>query len=221
MADGRGGSFRYEHGEPPSPKDLGPDVIISPDTLRECRLPPLQSQARTWPVLHYWGVPQVDLPRWRLELFGLVEQPLALTWEQLQALPRVKVFADFHCVTRWSRLGNLWEGVSVQELLKRAGGLRAGAKFVIAHGHDEGYTTNLPLADFLAADVLVADRHDGGPLTAEHGGPLRLVVPRLYAWKSAKWLRGLEFAAEDRPGTWEQAGYHPHGDPWAQERHRW
>jgi DMSO/TMAO reductase YedYZ molybdopterin-dependent catalytic subunit len=221
MPQNRGQTQKYEHGEPPSPNGLRPDVIISPDTRRGWRLPPLQSQARTWPVLHYCGVPDIDMAQWRLQVFGLVEKPLAFTWEEYQSLPRVKVFADFHCVTRWSRLGNLWEGVSVRELLERAGGLRPEAKFVVAHGYDEGYTTNLPLADFLGEDVLVADRHDGEALTAEHGGPVRLVVPRLYAWKSAKWLSGLEFVAADQPGTWEQAGYHPHGDPWTQERHRW
>jgi DMSO/TMAO reductase YedYZ molybdopterin-dependent catalytic subunit len=221
MTDRREGPSNYKFGEPPSPKDVAPGVIISPDTLRANRLPPMQAQARTWPVLHYWGVPAIDLAQWRLELFGLITKPLSLTWPEFQALPRVKVFADFHCVTRWSQLGNLWEGVSVHELLKQGGGLRADAQFVIAHGYDAGYTTNLPLADFLGEDVLVADRHDGEPLTPEHGGPLRLVVPRLYAWKSAKWLRGLEFVAADQPGTWEQAGYHPHGDPWTQERHRW
>jgi DMSO/TMAO reductase YedYZ molybdopterin-dependent catalytic subunit len=213
--------LKYKHGAPRSPHDAGPDAIVSPDTLRDWRLPPMQSQARTWPVLHYWGVPAIDMSRWRLEVRGLVARPVAFTWEEYQALPRVKVFADFHCVTRWSRLGNLWEGVSVHELLKQAGGLQPEAKFVVAHGHDEGYTTNLPLADFLGEDVLVADRHDGEPLTAEHGGPLRLVVPRLYAWKSAKWLQALELVAEDQPGTWEQAGYHSHGDPWTQERHRY
>ncbi len=214
------GTSHYEHGDPRSPNEMGPDIIISPDTLRDCRLPPLQSQARTWPVLHYWGVPDVDLSRWRLEVVGLVAQPTTFTWEEFQQLPRVQVFADFHCVTRWSKLGNLWEGVSVQEVLRRAGRVKPEASFVIAHGYDEGYTTNLTLADVLAEDVLLADRHDGEPLTAEHGGPLRLVVPRRYAWKSAKWLRALEVTAVDQPGTWEQAGYHPRGDPWTQERHR-
>jgi DMSO/TMAO reductase YedYZ molybdopterin-dependent catalytic subunit len=219
MSDQHGAS--YEHGEPRSPHEVGPDVIISPDTLRDWRLPPLQSQARKWPVLHYWGVPDVDLSRWQLEVLGLVERPVAFTWEEFQQLPRVQVFADFHCVTRWSKLGNLWEGVSARELVQRAGGVKPEAAFVVAHSYDDGYTTNMPLADFLAEDVLLADRHDGEPLTAEHGGPLRLVVPRRYAWKSAKWLRALEVVAVDQPGTWEQAGYHPRGDPWTQERHRW
>jgi DMSO/TMAO reductase YedYZ molybdopterin-dependent catalytic subunit len=197
------------------------DAIISPDTLRRQRLPPMQSQARTWPVLHYCGVPTIDLQEWRLEIRGLVGSPISFTWQEFQSLPRVKVLADFHCVTRWSHLDNLWEGVTVHELMMRAGGVRPEANFVIAHGCDEGYTTNLPLADLLNEDVLVADRHDGEPLTPEHGWPARLVVPRLYAWKSAKWLQAIEFVAADQPGTWEQAGYHNHGDPWTEERHRW
>jgi DMSO/TMAO reductase YedYZ molybdopterin-dependent catalytic subunit len=201
--------------------DLPADAIVSPDTLRDNRIPPSQRQTHKWPVLHYWGVPTIDLAQWRFEVFGLVAQPLTFTWEEYKALPRVKVFADFHCVTRWSRLDNLWEGVSVQELLRLAGGVQPEAKFVVAHGYDAEFTTNMPLADFLGEDVLVADLHDGQPLTPDHGGPLRLIVPRLYAWKSAKWLRALEFVAEDQRGTWEQAGYHDRGDPWKEERHWW
>ena len=150
---------------------------------------------------------------WKLEIGGLVERPLSFTWDEFQKLPRVKVFSDFHCVTRWSRLGNLWEGVSVQEIMGRAG-IQPDAKFVVVTGYDWGWTTNLPLADFLTDDALFVDLHDGEPLSADHGGPVRLVVPRLYAWKSAKWVRRVELVAEDRPGYWEQAGYHNHGDPW-------
>src|SRR5207245_258978 len=142
-----------------------------------------------------------------------------LTWDEFQALPRVRVFADFHCVTRWSRLGNLWEGVSIRTLLNPAV-LLPQARFVVATGYDDGWTTNLPLADFLQDDVLLADRHDGEPLSSEHGGPVRLVVPRLYAWKSAKWIKGLTLLAEDQPGLWEQMGYHDRGDPWLEERFR-
>jgi DMSO/TMAO reductase YedYZ molybdopterin-dependent catalytic subunit len=211
---------RLKLGDQRLPRNLE-GVIISPDAQRENRLPPMQSAAKTWPVLHYCGVPTIDLTQWRLDILGLMHKPVSFTWEQFQMLPRTKVFTDFHCVTRWSHLANLWEGVSVNTVLAQAGGLQPDARFVIAHGYDEGYATNLPLADFLAEDVLLADRHDGEPLTAEHGGPLRLVVPRLYGWKSAKWLRALEFTAVDQPGTWEQAGYHNHGDPWKEERHRW
>jgi DMSO/TMAO reductase YedYZ molybdopterin-dependent catalytic subunit len=130
----------------------------------------------------------------------------------------VKVFADFHCVTRWSRLGNLWEGVSLRELVDRAGGILPKARFVTIYGYDYGWTTNLPVEDLLVADALVALIHDREPLSTNHGGPARLIVPQLYAWKSAKWLAGLEFTENDRAGFWERNGYHMRGDPWKEER---
>jgi DMSO/TMAO reductase YedYZ molybdopterin-dependent catalytic subunit len=136
-------------------------------------------------------------------------------------LPRSKVFADFHCVTRWSRLGNLWEGVRVRELLERAGGPLTDAAYALVHASDQGWTTNLPLADFMAEDALVALMHDGEPLPVEHGGPARLIVPRLYAWKSAKWISGVELLDRDKAGFWERNGYHMHGDPWQEERFGW
>jgi DMSO/TMAO reductase YedYZ molybdopterin-dependent catalytic subunit len=210
---------KYQSGDPPAPSGLPDDVIISPDTQRGQRIPPGQARTRKWPVLHYGSVAHVAREDWRLEIFGLVETPLMLTWEEFQDLPRVKVFSDFHCVTRWSRLGNLWEGVSTRTVLERAG-VRPEARFALPTGYDQGWTTNLPLADFLAADALFADRHDGEPIAADHGGPVRLVVPRLYAWKSAKWVRGVELSAVDRPGLWEQGGYHDRGDPWSEERFR-
>jgi len=129
------------------------------------------------------------------------------------------VFSDFHCVTAWSRLGNLWEGPSTRDLLAMAGGAKPEARFVLVHGHDRGWTTNLPLEDFLAEDALVAILHDGEALSLEHGGPARLIVPRLYAWKSAKWIAGVELLAEDRAGFWEANGYHMRGDPWTEERY--
>ncbi|TWT57329.1 TMAO/DMSO reductase [Thalassoglobus neptunius] len=189
------------------------DVIISSDTRRENRIPPGQTQTRKWPVLHYGHVPKIDLKSWRLQIDGLVDNPLTFTLEEFQSLPRVKVFSDFHCVTRWSRLGNLWEGVSVRHLMELVG-VQDTARFVIATGYDSGWTTNLPLTDFDVEDALLVDRHDGVELDADHGGPVRLVVPRLYAWKSAKWLRRLTFLDDDQPGYWEQVGYHLHGDPW-------
>lgn len=208
---------KYQKGEPPSPADLGGDVILSPDTLRPERLPPGQARTRKWPVLDAHGTPAVSTQSWRLRVFGLVESPYSLGWEEFRSLPRVKVFADMHCVTRWSRLGNLWEGVATGELLRRAGVLPT-ARFAILHGYDHGWTTNLPLEDFLAEDALLADLHDGEPIHADHGGPVRAIVPRLYAWKSAKWISGIELAENDRPGYWERAGYHSHGDPWTEER---
>ena len=144
--------------------------------------------------------------------------PISWNWEDFLALPRVKVFADFHCVTRWSRLGNVWEGVSTRELVNRAGGVLPNARFVVVYGYDQGWTTNLPLPDFLVEDSLVAICHDGEPLSEQHGGPARLIVPQLYAWKSAKWVAGVEIREKDQPGFWERGGYHMRGDPWKEER---
>jgi len=209
---------KYQAGDPPQTPAGGEGIIVSSDTLREKRVPPGQSRTRKWPVLHYGSVPVVDLTTWTLEVDGLVDRPLKFTWEQYRELPRVKVFADFHCVTRWSRLGNLWEGVSIHELIRQAG-VHPTAKYVIATGYDSGWTTNLPLRDLLQPDVLLADTHDGEPINADHGGPVRLMVPLLYAWKSAKWLKKITFVEADRPGYWEREGYHNHGDPWTEERY--
>jgi DMSO/TMAO reductase YedYZ molybdopterin-dependent catalytic subunit len=198
---------------------LDDDIIVSPDTLRDQRLPPNQVSTMKWPVLDASGPPTMDFSRWEFALSGLVRAPMTWTWEEFRSLPRVKVKSDFHCVTRWSRLDNEWEGVSAREIIKRAG-VSANAAFVLVHTYDQDWTTNLPLADFSAADVLFADTHDGQPLPAEHGGPLRLVVPRLYAWKSAKWVRGVEFLDHDRAGYWEELGYHMKGDPWTEQRLR-
>ena len=202
----------------PAPPD---GVIVSPDTLRGNRIPPGQSRTLKWPVLDAAGAPSLDLATWKLGLFGLVNRPIEFTWKEFEQLPRVRVYADFHCVTRWSRLANVWEGVSTRALVELAGGLRPDARFALAYGYDYGWTTNLPAEDLLAEDALVAIAHDGAPLTAEHGGPARLIVPRLYAWKSAKWLAGVEFLAEDKDGFWERNGYHKHGDPWREERFGW
>jgi|YNPBryBLVA2012_1023415.scaffolds.fasta_scaffold00163_9 DMSO/TMAO reductase YedYZ molybdopterin-dependent catalytic subunit len=205
----------------PGPEGLPGDVILSPDVLRAERLPPGQTRTRKWPVLDAGGPPAIEPGAWRLWVGGLVARPAEWSWEQFQALPRVRVFADFHCVTGWSRLGNLWEGVATRELLERCGGPLPEARFVLVHAYDNGWTTNLPLEDFLAEDALVALAHDGQPLSLEHGGPARLLIPRLYAWKSAKWVTGIELLAEDRAGFWEMNGYHMHGDPWREERYRW
>jgi DMSO/TMAO reductase YedYZ molybdopterin-dependent catalytic subunit len=204
--------------EIPAPEGLPPDVVISPDTRRAQRVPPGQSRTRKWPVLDASGPPSTDLAKWRFRVGGLVGQGVEWNWEEFQKLPRVRVFADFHCVTRWSRLGNLWDGVPARELLRLAGGAAAAARYVMAYGYDRGWTTNLPLEHFLAEDALVATLHDGAPISAEHGGPARLIVPRLYAWKSAKWVAGIELLKDDRPGFWEANGYHMRGDPWEEER---
>jgi DMSO/TMAO reductase YedYZ molybdopterin-dependent catalytic subunit len=202
----------------PAPEDLGDGVIISPDTRRADRIPPGQSRTVKWPVLDASGPPRIDMTKWRFSMAGLVAQPVSWTWEEFQALPRIKVFSDFHCVTRWSRLGNLWEGVSTRELVARADGVLPNARFVTALGYDYGWTANLPLEHFLAEDALVAFSHDGEPLELEHGGPARLIVPLLYAWKSAKWISGIEFHETDQAGFWERNGYHMRGDPWEEER---
>jgi DMSO/TMAO reductase YedYZ molybdopterin-dependent catalytic subunit len=190
--------------------------VVGTDTLRDQRIPRGQVKTSKWPVLHAGPTPRVDLATWDLRFFGAVEQPKAWTWEEFRVLPSAVVEADMHCVTRWSRLDNAWEGVTVREVMKHITP-RPEARFVLIHG-ENGYTTNLPIADFLGEDCLFAWSHDGLPLEPDHGGPLRLVVPRLYAWKSAKWVRAVEFLSEDRPGFWEQNGYHNHGDPWSEER---
>ena len=201
--------------------DAPPGILISPDTLRGLRIPPGQSRTKKWPVLDASGPPRINLAGWKLQMSGSVNRPICLSWQEFNELPRTRVFSDFHCVTRWSRLGNVWEGVSTRDLVERAGGLPDDARFVLAHGYDRGFTTNLPVQDFLAEDALIATLHDGQPLSLEHGGPARLIIPRLYAWKSAKWLSGLEFLTADRPGFWESNGYHHRGDPWAEERYGW
>jgi DMSO/TMAO reductase YedYZ molybdopterin-dependent catalytic subunit len=208
---------KYQKHEPRPPEEVPEGVVISEDTRRGNRMPPGQSRTKKWPVLHASYVPTIDLEKWRLRIFGLVENELSFTWEEFKALPRVKVYADFHCVTRWSRLDNVWEGVSVKDIIARAG-VKPETKFVIAHGFDGGWTTNMPFHEFASDDCLLADLHDGEPLTPDHGGPLRLIVPKLYAWKSAKWLKALEFSATDKPGYWEENGYHNYGDPWREER---
>jgi len=193
------------------------DVIRSPDTDRAERVPPGQELTKSFPVLHYGNVPRIDPNEWSMRLFGLVEAERSLGFREFQALPQVKVFSDVHCVTTWSRLDNLWEGVPTLAL-KNLVKIQAGAKFAIIHAHG-GFTTNLSLDDFFAEDALFALKHDGRPLSPEHGFPVRLVVPRLYFWKSAKWVTGVEFTAEDRPGFWESHGYHNRGDPWKEERY--
>lgn len=183
------------------------------------RVPPGQSVTAKWPVLTYGDTPRVETAAWRLEVTGLVEEPLTLSWHDLMSLPQARITADLHCVTRWSRLGTDLEGVRVRDVLEAAR-VRPAGTHVMAHCYG-GYTTNLPLRDLMRDDVLLAHRHDGRPLDADHGGPCRLLVPHLYLWKSAKWVNGLEVMDQDRPGFWERAGYHMYGDPWKEERHGW
>ncbi|QYJ15735.1 Protein-methionine-sulfoxide reductase catalytic subunit MsrP [Rubrobacter xylanophilus DSM 9941] len=192
---------------------------IEIDTARgRERIPPGQYLVgERWPVLTYGPTPEVELRSWDFRVDGLVENPLRLTWEEWEELPRVEVKADMHCVTSWSRLDNLWGGVQAKHILGLAEP-KPEARYVSVFC-EGGYTTNLPLEELYEEDALFATHHDGEPLTPEHGWPLRLVVPRLYAWKSAKWVRGMELLAEDRPGFWEENGYHNYGDPWREQRY--
>ena len=180
------------------------------------RLPPGQSLTLKWPVLHNGSVPTFDAKRWDFRIRGLVEREVSLNWQQFNELPTTTVNSDFHCVTRWSRFDNTWTGVSFREIMKLAKP-KPEARFALVHG-EQGYTANVPLADLDRDNVLFATHHDGQPLTPNHGYPLRLIVPHLYAWKSVKWVRGIEFTAQEVAGFWEQNGYHIHGDPFKEQR---
>ena len=195
----------------------GPEkVIISPDMERKQRVPPGQHQRDDWPVLHAGPVPKIDPAAWTLTISGLVDKEHRLTFREFMALPMTKVRSDIHCVTTWSLLDNLWEGIASSTIRDISPPLPS-ARFVIIHAAGN-WSTNLPIEDFFQPDVLFAVRHNDRPIAPEHGAPVRLVVPRLYFWKSAKWVTGIEFTAEDHPGFWERAGYHNHGDPWTEER---
>jgi DMSO/TMAO reductase YedYZ molybdopterin-dependent catalytic subunit len=200
--------------------------IISPDALRgggspEARTPPGQVLTVKWPVLHYGDVPKVDphRPDWRLRVFGLCHEPYELTYAEIRAMPAVDVVCDMHCVTHWSRLNNTFTGVPLKHIVERANP-KASARFVMCHS-EAGFTVNVPLAEFVGDDCILAYHWEGKDLTPDHGYPLRGLVPRLYLWKSAKWIRGIELRATDAPGFWEQNGYHMHGDPWTEERFGW
>jgi len=180
------------------------------------RLPPGQSLTLKWPVLHYGSVPRFDPERWDFRVYGLVEAPVRWSWTEFNALPKVTTHSDLHCVPRWSRFDNDWTGVTFHEALSRAKA-KPAARFVLVHA-EQGFTANIPLADLDRDNVLFATHHDGEPLSADHGYPLRLIVPHLYAWKSVKWVRGIEVLDHDQPGFWEQNGYHMYGDPWKEQR---
>jgi DMSO/TMAO reductase YedYZ molybdopterin-dependent catalytic subunit len=185
--------------------------------LDPARLPPGQYLTEKWPVLHAGTVPDTDLATWDFRVFGEVEEPITLTWEQLQELPSREVTVDIHCVTRWSRFDTSFRGVHWSELAKLVRP-KPSARFVIAHA-EQGFTANLPLAALEDETALIAYEADGEPLTPEHGWPLRLMVPARYFWKSAKWLRGLELRAADQPGFWERYGYHNDADYWKEQRY--
>jgi len=192
-------------------------MLISPDTGRSNRVPPGQHLTEKWPVLHYGSVPKINPSEWNLKLFGLVQEPKTIIFADFQTLQQIKVFSDIHCVTTWSKLNNTWEGVSTGEIIKQIS-IKPEAAFAIVHAVGN-FTTNLTLREFLDEDVLLAIKHNGEVLIADHGGPVRLIVPRLYFWKSAKWITGIEFSKTDKPGFWENNGYHNHGDPWTEERY--
>jgi DMSO/TMAO reductase YedYZ molybdopterin-dependent catalytic subunit len=202
----------------------GRPKIVSPDVLRgspEDRTPPGQTLTSKWPVLHYGKVPRVDpyAPAWTLRVFGLCDEPYELTYQELRAMPAVDVVCDIHCVTHWTRLDNTFTGVPTRLLIDRARP-KPDARFVMCHS-EAGFTTNVPLEAFVAEDCILAYQWEGKDLEPDHGWPVRGLVPRLYLWKSAKWIRGIELRATDAPGFWEQNGYHMHGDPWAEERFGW
>ena len=183
----------------------------------EQRLPPGQHLVKNWPVLDLGQQPHVALDRWRLDIDGMVARPLSLDWAGMQALPQVDRLSDIHCVTTWSRYDNRWRGVATRTLLDQVSP-KDEATAVMLHSYD-GYTTNVPLADFAAPDAILVRGWQGQPLAREHGGPVRLVIPHLYFWKSAKWISRIELLGRDRPGFWEVNGYHMRGDPWTEQRY--
>lgn len=188
-----------------------------PADLRTDRVPPGQRVTTGFPVLHYGGVPRFDPTRWDFRAYGLVANPLKLTWDEFQRLPTQRQVCDIHCVTTWSKLDTVWEGVPFKHIAELVKPLPQ-ACFVVARC-EQGFTTSLPLDVLMVDDVLLATRYEDQPLTPEHGAPLRLLVPRRYFWKSAKWLRALEFVVEDELGFWERAGYNNGADPWKEERY--
>jgi DMSO/TMAO reductase YedYZ molybdopterin-dependent catalytic subunit len=181
------------------------------------RVPPNQNVTTTFPVLHAGNVPVYkNIKDWDLRIFGLVEQETSFTFEELMKLEQTNVHNDIHCVTGWSKLDNTWTGIKTKSLMENIR-LQDGAAFVILHA-EEGWSSNVPLDDFLKETTILAHSFEGVSLSPEHGYPLRAVIPHLYFWKSAKWIRGIEFTAEDRLGYWEKGGYHRHGDPFKEQR---
>jgi DMSO/TMAO reductase YedYZ molybdopterin-dependent catalytic subunit len=179
------------------------------------RVPPGQYVTSDFPVLSAGPTPHTRLADWTFTLRGLLDAPISWTWDELRALPNETVTVDIHCVTKWSKLGTSWTGVSLDTLLD---GVETAADYVLAFS-DGGYTTNLPLEDLTGGKAWIAYSYEGEPLDPVHGGPARLLVPHLYFWKSAKWVRGLQLGDDDEPGFWEQYGYHNYGDPWREQRY--
>ena len=193
--------------------------IIRTHPADRSRLPDGQTETTKWPVLTYGPTPQVSTDAWRLRVWGACENPIELDWAGLSALPFVRVQADMHCVTTWSRYNFVWGGYRVRDLLALAKP-KAECTHVMQHGYGD-YTTNTSLADVIDDDALIVTETDGAPLDVEHGGPARVVVPKLWAWKGAKWVNGFELMTQDRRGFWEVNGYHNHGDPWGPGEERY
>lgn len=189
----------------------------SPDLQHKNRLPPGQREVKNWPVLDLGAQPNIPKDQWRLFINGAVENPVRLDWAAFEALPQIESVSDMHCVTQWSRYDNHWKGVSSRTILDLVMP-SADVKHVVFHSYDT-YTTNVSLEVFADPDVLLAHTWEGLPITREHGGPLRVMIPRWYLWKSAKWIKRIEFVTEDRPGFWETRGYHNEGDPWLEQRY--
>ena len=184
---------------------------------REGRLPPGQALTLKWPVLHLGDIPKFDAATWNFRAFGLVEEEKQWSYQEFFSLPKITVKSDIHCVTRWSKFDNVWEGIAFREIFNRVR-VKPEANHVMLHA-EHGYSTNVPLEDLLRDDVLFAYKHNGDDLAPEHGWPLRLVVPHLYFWKSAKWVRGVEFLNHVEAGFWEQNGYHIYADPFKEQRY--
>ncbi len=197
--------------------DAGDRKKLEHQARSEGRLPPGQSLTLKWPVLHEGSIPHTDLSTWDFRVDGLVETPLRLSWQEFNQLPHAEIQCDLHCVTHWSRLDNRFEGVLFTDVMKRVAP-RPEARFAMIHG-EHGFTANLPLDDLMRPTTIFAFKHDGEPLSLDHGYPLRLIVPHLYLWKSVKWVRGFTLIPEDQPGFWEENGYHMYGDPWKEQRY--
>jgi DMSO/TMAO reductase YedYZ molybdopterin-dependent catalytic subunit len=192
--------------------------LHKPPLAESDRVPPGQYLTNSFPIMTYGQTPDVTRKEWKLKVWGLVPQPVTFTWDDVMGLPQQEFTVDFHCVTRWSKLDVVWKGFKIVDLMKLVGDLDPQAIHVMEHCYG-GYTTNLPLADFLRDENFFAYELNGEPLPQEHGGPLRTMVPHLYAWKSAKWINGIEFIDREQSGFWEKNGYHQRGEPWTEERY--
>lgn len=191
------------------------DLYTSQENLSQ-RIPPGQKLTEKFPVLTYGDIPDIQTKDWTFTIEGLVKVKTIYNWNEIMSIEQIALTKDFHCVTQWSRLDNIWEGIKVKDLINKAG-LLPNAKFALIYCYG-GYTTNLPTKVLLDEDVLLAHKHDGNALLPEHGGPIRLIVPKLYAWKSAKWIKGIKLIETEELGFWENLGYHSYGDPWKEQR---